>query len=131
VSKYSFRMRSTSRNRDTDEVRFGRLTNLLDQMSAEITTERAGLAGRYRDVVANAAFLMESNENGEDAAAKVADLTATIRTFEARMANLASQRTFVGQLRTAVDDFRARAAETASTALAAAVQHKRVSGAGR
>jgi hypothetical protein len=131
VSKYSFRMRSTSRNHDTDEVRFGRLTNLLDQMSAEITTERAGLAGRYRDVVANAAFLMERTENGEDAAAKLADLTATIRTFEARMANLASQRTFVGQLRTAVDDFRARAAETANTALAAAVQHKRASGAGR
>jgi hypothetical protein len=131
VSKFNFRMRNPSRNRDTDEVRFGRLTNLLDQMSTEITTERAGLAGRYRDVVASAAFLMESTENKGDAAAKIADLTATIRAFEARMANLASQRTFVGQLRTAVDDFRARAAETANTALASAGQHKRASGAGR
>jgi hypothetical protein len=129
---FNFRMRSQSRNRDTDEVRFGQLTGLLDQMSSEISTERAGLADRYRTAVANAAFLMESGDTGaEDAGKNITELTVKIRAFESRMASLASQTTFVGQLRTAVDDFRTSAAEAAARSPVTAALQQRASGAGR
>ena len=72
---------------------------------------------RYREAVANAAFLMESYENGGKAAdAKVTEITGTIRSFETRMASLAGQTTFIGQLRTAVDDFRATAPDLVTDA---------------
>jgi hypothetical protein len=130
---FNFRMRGPLRNRDTDEVRFGRLTGMLDLMSTEIATERSGLAKRYRAAVAHAAFLMESGETGEeDAGRKVTELTATIRAFELRMASLASQTTFVGQLHTAVDDFRATASESATQlSLEGTFQHRAGSGTGR
>ncbi len=68
MSMFKFRLRSPSRDRETDESRIGRLERLLDQLLVEIDAERSGLRNRYESVVADAAFLLESIENDRPSA---------------------------------------------------------------
>lgn len=99
---FKFRLRSPSRDRETDESRFGRLERLLDQLLAEIEFERSGLRNRYDLVIADAAFLLDSIEN-ETASASSSrrsdELTAVVTAFELRMKNLDQQHAFLSRIR--------------------------------
>ncbi len=99
---FKFRLRSPSRDRETDESRFSRLERLLDQLLAEIESERSGLRNRYDSAVADAAFLLDSIENESPSASsdrRSDELTTVISAFELRMRNLEKQHAFFSRIR--------------------------------
>jgi hypothetical protein len=106
ASIFGFRSRDPARDRQTDLSRFDRLAKLLDQIAAEIETEKTGLENRYRSKATNAAFLVEAMENGSASAARsseVSELTNSILNCERRIAALARQNSTMKELRHSLD----------------------------
>jgi hypothetical protein len=106
ASIFSFRSRDPARDRQTDLSRFDRLAKLLDQIAAEIETEKTGLENRYRSKATNAAFLVEAMENGSASASRsseVGELTNSILNCERRIAALARQNSLMKELRHSLD----------------------------
>ena len=106
ASIFGFRSRDPARDRQTDLSRFDRLAKLLDQIAAEIETEKTGLENRYRSKATNAAFLVEAMENGSASAARsseVSELTNSILNCERRIAALARQNSAMKELRHSLD----------------------------
>jgi hypothetical protein len=102
ASIFGFRARSASRDRDTDRSRFARVTELLEQISREIASERDGLQNRYKASSADAAFLVEAMENDAVSArssGRLDELASSIMRCEQRLAALAQQLVLVEQLR--------------------------------
>ena len=99
---FKFRLRSPSRDLETGESRFSRLERLLDQLLAEIESERSGLRNRYDSAVADAAFLLDSIENEAPSASSFRrsdELTAVVTAFELRMKSLEQQHAFFSRIR--------------------------------
>lgn len=114
MSIFGFRTRSAERDEATDAGRLDRLEQLLDQLTEEISVEKAGLENRYRSATSDAAFLVDAIENdgaSDRSNDRVEDLTAAILNCEKRLAVLARQ---VGLL----DDFRKELASLATPAQA-------------
>ena len=87
-------------------ARFDRLAKLLDQITAEIAAEKTGLENRYRSKSTNAAFLVESMENGSASASRmseVGELTKSILNCEQRIAELVRQTSRMKELRHSLD----------------------------
>lgn len=106
ASIFGFRSRDPARDRQTDLQRFDRLAKLLDQIAAEIEAERTGLENRYRTKATNAAFLVESMEDGSASARKsseVDELTKSVLNCERRIAELARQNGVMKDLRHSLD----------------------------
>ncbi len=106
ASIFGFRSRDPARDRQTDLSRFDRLARLLDQIAAEIETEKTGLENRYRSKATNAAFLVEAMENGSTSAGRsseVSELTNSILKYERRIAELARQNDVMKELRHSLD----------------------------
>ncbi|MGX5848644.1 hypothetical protein ACWGTO_16370 [Mesorhizobium sp. PL10] len=106
ASIFGFRSRDPARDKQTDLARFDRLAKLLDQITAEISAEKTGLENRYRSESTNAAFLVESMENGSTSASKrseVGELTKSILNCEQRIAELARQTSRMKDLRHSLD----------------------------
>lgn len=106
ASIFSFRSRDPARDKQTDLARFDRLAKLLDQITAEIAAEKTGLEARYRSKSTNAAFLVESMENGSASASKlseVGELTKSILNCEQRIAELVRQTSRMKELRHSLD----------------------------
>jgi hypothetical protein len=106
ASIFSFRSRDPARDKQTDLARFDRLAKLLDQIAAEIAAEKTGLENRYRSKSTNAAFLVESMENGSASASKlseVSSLTKSILNCEQRIAELVRQTSQMRELRHSLD----------------------------
>jgi len=79
---------------------------LLDQITAEIAAEKTGLENRYRSKSTNAAFLVESMENGSASASRmseIGELTKSILNCEQRIAELVRQTTRMKELRHSLD----------------------------
>src|SRR5713226_2008115 len=103
---FCFRFRDPARDRQTDLSRFDRLARLLDQIAAEIESEKTGLENRYRSKATNAAFLVEAMENGSASASRlseVSELTRSILNCERRIAALARQNSLMKELRHSLD----------------------------
>lgn len=98
MAMFKFRLRSPSRDHQTDDARFGRLQNFLEQMIAEIDRERKGLSARYDSATTDAAFLLEGEVSSESGRKRVDELTATVRGVERRMKELARQIDLLEQL---------------------------------
>jgi hypothetical protein len=99
---FRFRLRSPSRDRETDESRLDRIERLLDQLLAEIDAERSGLRNRYDSAVSDAAFLLDSIENETPSASSTRrsdELTTAVNAFELRMRNLEKQHAFFSRIR--------------------------------
>jgi hypothetical protein len=106
ASIFGFRSRDPARDKQTDLVRFDRLAKLLDQIAAEIAAEKTGLENRYRSKSTNAAFLVESMENGSASASRlseVSNLTKSILNCEQRIAELVRQTSRMKELRHSLD----------------------------
>ncbi|ESY11306.1 hypothetical protein NKK48_19885 [Mesorhizobium sp. C386A] len=106
ASIFGFRSRDPARDKQTDLARFDRLAKLLDQITAEIAAEKTGLEARYRSKSTNAAFLVESMENGSASASKlseVGELTKSILNCEQRIAELVRQTSRMKELRHSLD----------------------------
>jgi hypothetical protein len=106
ASIFGFRSRDPARDKQTDLARFDRLAKLLDQITAEIAAEKTGLENRYRSKSTNAAFLVESMENGSTSASKaseVGELTKSILNCEQRIAELVRQTSRMKELRHSLD----------------------------
>lgn len=106
ASIFGFRSRDPARDKQTDLARFDRLAKLLDQITAEIAAEKTGLENRYRSKSTNAAFLVESMENGSASASKrseVGNLTKSILNCEQRIAELVRQTSRMKELRHSLD----------------------------
>ncbi|MBA1139820.1 hypothetical protein [Mesorhizobium neociceri] len=106
ASIFGFRSRDPARDKQTDLARFDRLAKLLDQITAEIAAEKTGLENRYRSKSTNAAFLVESMENGSSSASKqfeVGELTKSILNCEHRIAELVRQTSRMKELRHSLD----------------------------
>ena len=106
ASIFGFRSRDPARDKQTDLARFDRLAKLLDQIAAEIAAEKTGLEARYRSKSTNAAFLVESMENGSASASKqseVGNLTKSILNCEQRIAELVRQTSRMKELRHSLD----------------------------
>ncbi len=106
ASIFGFRSRDPARDKQTDLARFDRLAKLLDQITAEIAAEKTGLEARYRSKSTNAAFLVESMENGSASASKlseVGNLTKSILNCEQRIAELVRQTSRMRELRHSLD----------------------------
>ena len=106
ASIFGFRSRDPARDKQTDLARFDRLAKLLDQIAAEIAAEKTGLENRYRSKSTNAAFLVESMENGSASASKrseVGNLTKSILNCEQRIAELVRQTSRMKELRHSLD----------------------------
>ena len=106
ASIFGFRSRDPARDKQTDLARFDRLAKLLDQITAEIAAEKTGLEARYRSKSTNAAFLVESMENGSASASKlseVGNLTKSILNCEQRIAELVRQTSRMKELRHSLD----------------------------
>lgn len=103
-----FRVRSTQRDRETDNERQARLCGALDDFRAGIAREHEGLRARYESVAARAAFSQQALEGDlADAAlsSTVDDLTETMIHYQARLKVLARQIAFVTALREDADRF--------------------------
>ncbi len=117
ASLFNFRTRSPNRDRQTDELRFQQLFRCLDQITAEIEAESAGIRNRYETVSANAAFLADAMDNDAAPSRQAGDidrLTDAIKACHRRIGALGAQSAFVDRLRHLVDTFVAegrRAAE--------------------
>lgn len=102
MSLFNFRTRSSARDEATDARRFDRLTRLLNELTDEISVERAGLERRYKSATTDAAFLVEAMQN-EDASersrARVDVLTASILGCESRLTDLSRQQAVLNDLR--------------------------------
>jgi len=108
ASPREFRLRSPERDRETDEQRFARLTQMLDQVSAEIQYEKDGLQARHVAATADAGFLVEAMENdeaGSSSALRLGDLSDTIAAYQVRIEGLSQQLIFIDELRQAVAGF--------------------------
>ena len=106
ASIFGFRSRDPARDKQTDLARFDRLAKLLDQITAEIAAEKTGLENRYRSKSTNAAFLVESMENGSASASRmseVGELTKSILNCEQRIAELVRQTGRMKELRHSLD----------------------------
>jgi hypothetical protein len=106
ASIFGFRSRDPARDKQTDLARFDRLAKLLDQITAEIAAEKTGLENRYRSKSTNAAFLVESMENGSASASRmseVGELTKSILNCEQRIAELVRQTSRMKELRHSLD----------------------------
>ena len=106
ASIFGFRSRDPARDKQTDLARFDRLAKLLDQITAEIAAEKTGLENRYRSKSTNAAFLVESMENGSASASRlseVSNLTKSILNCEQRIAELVRQTSRMKELRHSLD----------------------------
>ena len=106
ASIFGFRSRDPARDKQTDLARFDRLAKLLDQITAEIAAEKTGLENRYRSKSTNAAFLVESMENGSASASRlseVSNLTKSILNCEQRIAELVRQTGRMRELRHSLD----------------------------
>jgi len=102
MSIFGFRTRSAERDEATDAGRLDRLERLLDELTTEISIEKAGLENRYRAATTDAAFLVDAIENdsvSERSNERVDDLTAAILRCEKRLGVLARQAVLL-------DDFR-------------------------
>jgi hypothetical protein len=102
MSIFGFRTRSAERDDATDAGRLERLARLLDELTNDISVEKAGLENRYRAATEDAAFLVDAIENdgvSDRSRDRVDDLTAAILSCEKRLAVLARQVTLL-------DDFR-------------------------
>jgi hypothetical protein len=94
MSIFGFRTRSAERDDATDAGRLERLASLLDELTNEISVEKAGLENRYRSATEDAAFLVDAIENdsvSNRSRDRVDDLTAAILSCEKRLAVLARQ----------------------------------------
>lgn len=106
ASIFGFRSRDPARDKQTDLARFDRLAKLLDQITAEIAAEKTGLENRYRSKSTNAAFLVESMENGSASASRmseIGELTKSILNCEQRIAELVRQTSRMKELRHSLD----------------------------
>ncbi|MEQ1955479.1 hypothetical protein [Mesorhizobium sp. CN2-181] len=124
MAMFKFRLRSPARDHQTDEARFGRLQNFLDQMIAEIDLERKGLGARYESATADAAFLLESQDSEASTEAnrrRVDELTAIVRGVERRMKELTRQKDLLKQLNDAGREFQKTTAAPPMTAQPQAV----------
>ncbi len=109
MSIFGFRTRSAERDDATDAGRLERLARVLDELTNEISVEKAGLEKRYRASTENAAFLVDAIENdgvSDRSRDRVDDLTAAILNCEKRLAVLARQMALL-------DDFRRELASLA------------------
>ncbi|MCO5065957.1 MAG: hypothetical protein M9924_16300 [Rhizobiaceae bacterium] len=79
---WPFRTRSPDRDRQTDAARLDRLIKAIDETSASVATELHGLEARYEATAANAAFLNEAIEDGEEPESKAASVDEMIETME-------------------------------------------------
>lgn len=98
----SFRTRSTERDDATDARRFDRLARLLNELTDEISVERAGLERRYRSATTDAAFLVEAIENdgvSDRSQGRVDELTASILNCERRLEILSRQAAVLNEFR--------------------------------
>src|SRR5262245_7844649 len=95
-----FRVRSPTRDRETDIERMQRLRQDIAVVRAEMERERNGLRDRYEKVTANAAFSVLALE--EDASpgisSKIGDMTDTMIRYARRIASLEGQIGFVTDL---------------------------------
>lgn len=108
MAMFKFRLRSPARDYQTDEARFGRLQNFLDQLVSEIDLEQKGLGARYDSATADAAFLMETLDDGASTEAnrkRIDELTAVVRGVERRMKELARQTALLKQFSDAGREF--------------------------
>ncbi|TGQ65565.1 MAG: hypothetical protein E5V49_08635 [Mesorhizobium sp.] len=106
ASIFGFRSRDPARDRQTDIARFDRLAKLFQQIAVEIEAERTGLESRYRKEATNAAFLVESIENGSSSdrrSSEVGALTQSILNCERRIAALSRQDGMMRELRHSLD----------------------------
>lgn len=123
ASLFGFRTRSPSRDRETDDLRFTRLTRLIEQTTMEINAERQGLEKRYRDTSNDAGFLISAMENDDASprsSAQLDELTSAILASERRLAVLALQGELMDELRRKVDQFLAQMREGGDNAPAGA-----------
>lgn len=110
MSIFGFRTRSAERDEATDAGRLERLARLLDELTNEISVEKAGLENRYRSATTDAAFLVDAIENdgvSDRSRDRVDDLTAAILSCEKRLTILARQVVLL-------DDFRKELASLAT-----------------
>lgn len=108
ASLFGFRTRSPSRDRETDSMRFGRLTALLDEMKSQIEAEKAGLEKRYGDASANAGFLMDamdSEEVSSRSSSRLDALTEDVLNCERRLETLARQVALIEDIRKRAQGF--------------------------
>lgn len=101
MSIFTFRARSADRDRETDSRRFRSLCSTLDDLLDQINKEERGLRRRYERVRDQAAFALQSLDNGgaRGMSAKVDDLTRSLGQCEARLTALKAQADFVAALR--------------------------------
>lgn len=99
ASMFSFRTRSSDRDRNTDMQRMNRLCTLAREIAAEVSKEREGLKGRRQREADSAAFLMEATANGDAGSASRLDtLSASIMQAEDRLAMLDRQLEWLGSI---------------------------------
>jgi len=107
-SVFRFRTRSPERDRQTDTARFGRIQEVLEEISDEMGREKTGFEKRYGSVAADAAFLFEAMENEAGSAKdsnRIADLTNTLQACERRIAFLKKQILFMEECRKIMRQF--------------------------
>lgn len=98
----SFRTRAPERDNATDARRFDRLARLLNELTDEISVEKAGLERRYRSATTDAAFLVDAmeNDNAPDRSKnRVDELTASILNCERRLDLLSHQAAVLNDFR--------------------------------
>lgn len=111
-----FRTRHPDRNRQTDTDRRKRLCSAIDAVQTEIRLELNGIRRRYEATSTNAAFLFDAIENGEAASeTRLDELSASMKTCETRVGELAGQIAFLSGLREVAAGFGEAANTTAAS----------------
>ena len=100
MSVFTFRTRSTGRDRETDAQRFNMLSQTFAELLDQVGKEEAGLRRRYEKVRDDAAFALQALDNGgaSGVSSRVDELTRSLAQCEARLADLRSQMEFLGDL---------------------------------
>jgi len=86
-----FRARSEERDSANDDARRARLFDLIDQLIAEVGSEREGLRKRYEANVVDASFALEAAESSRRANARLSELESTVIYCERRVQTLDAQ----------------------------------------
>lgn len=108
MALFRFRIRSSERDRDTDEGRRERLAQLLETLRTEIDRERDGLRERYDKVTADAAFSQQAleDERAADAiSSRIDELTVAMQRFSDRLSSLDRQAAFLAEMSDSVNAF--------------------------
>ncbi len=119
LSILSFRMRSPLRDAETDRSRSERLIRFINEIAAEVTAERSGLAVRYREACISAGFASDAAGTtvSVEREERLAELSATIIACERRLTTLGHHLQLLAEAKADIGQMMPEIARTGPTSI--------------